>query len=102
MFLNFVHANAYWSKNSFVVVHLISILLLLYAVGPHVDISIVLLVSLNNGNAGAGFRIVLELHLTFLSVLSRLIHIESADLACRVSFWALPLAADDDRDDGQD
>ena len=102
MFLNFVHACANWSENSFVVVHLISILLLLDAVGPHVDISIVLFISLNNGNAGARFRMVLELHLTFLSVLSRLIHIKCADLARRVSFWALLLAADDDRNDGQD
>ena len=102
MFLNFVQANANWSKISFVVVHLISLMLLLDAVGSHVDVSIVLFISLNNGNAGAGFRIVLELHLTFLSVLSRLIHSKSADLARRVCFWALPLAADDDRDDGQD
>ena len=59
MFLNFVQANANWSKISFVVVHLISLMLLLDAVGSHVDISIVLFISFNDGNVGAGHRLVL-------------------------------------------
>ena len=66
---------------SFVVIHLICLMLLLEAVGPHVDIAIVLFISFNDGNAGAGLCIVLELHLAFLSVLSCLIHVKGADLA---------------------
>ena len=66
---------------SLVVVYLISLMLLLEAVGPHVDIAIVLLISFNDGNAGAGLCLVLKLHLAFLSVLSCLIHIHGADLA---------------------
>ena len=66
-------------------------MLLLEAVGPHVDIAIVLFIGFNDGNAGAGLRIVLELHLAFLSVLSCLIHVKGADLARGIVFWALSL-----------
>ena len=86
----------------FVVVYLISLMLLLKAIGPHVDISIVLFVCLDDGNTGAGLCLILELHLALLSVLSGLIHINGADFARRVCFWALPLKADDDRYDSQD
>ena len=76
-------------------------MLILQAIGSHVDISVVLFIRFDDGNAGAGHRLVLEFHLALLSVLSGLIHINGADLARRVFSWCLPLTAGDDCYDGQ-